>query len=212
VFFAMPEYLNDIAREIAENIAVMTALAQSGPRQISEAVTEILSCLRSGGKLIAFGNGGSAADAEHLVAELVGRYRTDRQPLAAVALTTNSASLTAIANDYGFDQVFSRQLQALARSGDIVFAISTSGNSPNVLAALESARKLNLRAIGLTGKTGGKFASLVDVCLHAPSDYTPRIQEVHALIVHLLCAIVENEFVSSARPQAPSKSAAGEVP
>jgi D-sedoheptulose 7-phosphate isomerase len=200
-----------IAKEIQDSIAVASQLAQSCSSQIVEAASLIISCLRSNAKLIAFGNGGSAAEAQHLVAELVGRYRTDRQPLAAVALTSESASITAISNDYGFDQVFSRQLQALAKPGDVVVAISTSGNSPNILAALQTAKNLGLHTIGITGKTGGQLVNLVHICLSAPSDCTPRIQEAHMLMIHLLCGLVEDAFLSSTSSQSKTHSAAGEV-
>ena len=199
-----------IGKEIQESIAVTSQLAQSCASQVVEAAQIIIECLRSNRKLIAFGNGGSAAEAQHLTAELVGRYRTDRQPLAALALTSESASITAISNDYGFDQVFSRQLQALATPGDVAVAISTSGNSPNIVAALQSANRLGLQTIGMTGKTGGRLVDLVQVCLRAPSDSTPRIQEAHMLMIHLLCGLVENAFLSSAtRSKSPSSS--GEV-
>jgi D-sedoheptulose 7-phosphate isomerase len=170
----------------------------------------ILSCLRAGGKLIAFGNGGSAAEAEHLVTELVGRYRTDRQALAAVALSTDSTSITAIGNDYGFDHIFSRQLQAIARAADVALAISTSGNSPNVLCAVESASASGLTTVGLTGETGGKLRNAVQVCICVPSDSTPRIQEAHTLIVHMLCGMVEQAFVSDRQPEHGIKSAMSE--
>ncbi|MDP9337291.1 MAG: D-sedoheptulose 7-phosphate isomerase [Acidobacteriota bacterium] len=200
-----------ITKEIQDSIAVTTQLAQTCSSQIVEAAALIISCLRSNAKLIAFGNGGSAAEAQHLVAELVGRYRSDRQPLAAIALTSESASITAISNDYGFDHVFSRQLQAVARPGDVVLAISTSGNSPNVIAALESAKTMGLHTVGITGQTGGKLAALVDLCVRAPSDCTPRIQEAHMLMIHLLCGLVENAFLSATHRLSPSHSVAGEV-
>jgi D-sedoheptulose 7-phosphate isomerase len=196
----------EIDREIQENITVTTELRHACSSQITEAATLILNCFKTGGKLLAFGNGGSAAQAQHLVAELVGRYRSDRQPLPAFALTTDSASMTSIGNDYGFEQIFSRQLQALAKPGDIVVAISTSGNSPNVLNALTFAQKLHLPTIGLTGKEGGKMSALVDTCLHAPSDSTPRTQEMHTLMIHLLCGLVENAFLQQLLPEEQPKS------
>jgi D-sedoheptulose 7-phosphate isomerase len=207
----MNDYITHITREIEENAAMLADLADSCSAQIIEAVEAILLCLRAGGKIIVFGNGGSAVEAQHFVAELVGRYRIDRLPFAAVALTADSASLTAIANDYGFEQVFSRQLLALARPNDIAFAISTSGNSPNIIHALESARNLGLVTIGLTGRTGGKLAKRAHICLNAPSNSTPRIQEAHTLLVHVLCGIVENAFVATARPHHELKSVTGEV-
>ena len=171
-------------------------LALGASEHIVQAANLILACLQGGGKLISFGNGGSAADAQHIAAEFVGRYRTERQALAAIALNTDSSVLTAIGNDYGFKEVFARQIEAIAKPGDVALAISTSGNSPNVLRALESARKLGLARIGLSGKSGGKMVGLVDTCLCVPSDSTPRIQEAHALIIHILSGIVENAFVA----------------
>jgi D-sedoheptulose 7-phosphate isomerase len=201
----------EINKEIHQSMAVTSELARSCGTEIVEAASLILNCLRAGGKLLVFGNGGSAADAEHLVTELVGRYRTDRQALAAVALTTNSASVTSIANDYGFEQIFARQLQAIAKPEDIAFAISTSGNSPNIVRGLQSARDAGLVTIGLTGMSGGKLRDFVHVCISVPSDCTPRIQEAHALIVHILCGIVENAFVHHSFTGGKVKASIGEV-
>jgi D-sedoheptulose 7-phosphate isomerase len=189
--------LSYVAQEIKESIAVKMELAMGASEHIVQAAKLILACLQGGGKLIAFGNGGSAADAQHIATEFVGRYRTERQALAAIALTTDSSALTAISNDYGFDQVFSRQLEAIGKPGDVVLAFSTSGNSSNVLRALETARKLGMPTIGLSGKSGGKMLGLADICLCVPSDSTPRIQEVHTLIIHILSGIVENAFVAA---------------
>ena len=201
----------EIIKEIHQSIAVTSELARSCGTEIVEAAALLLTCLRGGGKLIVFGNGGSAAESEHFVAELVGRYRTDRQALPAIALTTNSASLTAIANDYGFEQIFARQLQAIAKTGDIAFAISTSGNSPNIVCALQSVRRAGLVTIGLTGVPGGELRDLVRVCISVPSDCTPRIQEAHALIVHILCGIVENAFAQNSYSGGKIKASIGEV-
>jgi D-sedoheptulose 7-phosphate isomerase len=196
----MTEYTAHIAREIQESISVKTELGHAATEQIGEAATSIVACLRAGGKLIGFGNGGSATDAQHMVAELVGRYAAKRQALAAIALTSNSSSLTAIANDFGFEEIFARQLEALAKPQDVILAISTSGNSPNVLRALETAKTLGLKKIGLTGNDGGKLRDLVDICLLVPSNSTPRIQEAHSLVIHILCGIVENAFVHATSP------------
>jgi D-sedoheptulose 7-phosphate isomerase len=201
----------EIVNEIHQSMAVTSELARSCSTEIVEASSLILACLRAGRKLLVFGNGGSAADAEHLVAELVGRYRTDRLALAAVALTTNSASVTSIANDYGFEQIFSRQLQAIGQPEDIAFAISTSGNSPNIVRGLQWARDAGLVTIGLTGMSGGKLRDLVHVCISVPSDCTPRIQEAHALIVHILAGIVENAFVHRSLTRGKAKASIGEV-
>jgi D-sedoheptulose 7-phosphate isomerase len=191
----MTEYTVHIAREIQESISVKTELGRAATDQIAEAATAILACLRAGGKLIAFGNGGSASDAQHMVAELVGRYAVKRRALAAIALTTNTSSLTAVANDFGFEEIFARQLEALAKPQDVVLAISTSGNSPDVLRALETAKTLGLKKIGLTGNDGGKLRDLVDISVIVPSSSTPRIQEAHSLVIHILCGIVESAFV-----------------
>jgi len=149
--------------------------------------------LRGGGKLMFFGNGGSAADAQHIAAELVGRFMNERRPLPAIALTTDTSALTAIANDYGYDEVFARQVRALGRSGDVAIAISTSGKSPSVLRAVEAARSLGMRTIGLTGGDGGALAGLVEVSLRvSASTLSCRIQETHILIGHVLCELVES--------------------
>jgi D-sedoheptulose 7-phosphate isomerase len=161
---------------------------------IEKAALAIVRSLRKGGKLLAFGNGGSAADAQHLTAELSGRFEKDRPGLPAVALTTNSSSLTCIANDYDYAQVFSRQLQGLVKKGDVVVAISTSGNSPNVLAGVQTARKAGAVVIAWTGKGGGQLKAMADICLDVANTRTARIQEGHLAILHSLCAIVETEM------------------
>ncbi len=192
----MAESLAGIVREIQESIAVKEQLIAAMPQLIADAARMMIASMQSGGKLIVFGNGGSAADAQHLAAELVGRYRQNRKALPAIALTTDSSALTSISNDYGFDTVFARQLEAIGKTGDVALAISTSGNSPNVLRAVTLAKKLGIASIGLTGSTGGKLRGSVDVCLCVPSDSTPRIQESHSLIIHILSGIVENAMVN----------------
>lgn len=158
-------------------------------------VSEILiTALRQGNKIMLFGNGGSAADAQHIAAELVGRFAFDRPPLPALAFSVNSSCVTAIGNDYGFDQVFSRQLEALARPGDVAIGISTSGNSPNVIKAIMKAREMGLQTVGLTGSTGGNLKKIADYCICVPSDETPRIQECHILVGHILSELVEQEI------------------
>jgi D-sedoheptulose 7-phosphate isomerase len=175
--------------------AVKTLLNDSGyqetVRQVAAAMT---GALRSGGKVFFYGNGGSAADAQHLAAELAGRYLLNRQSLAAWTLTNNMSALTAISNDYSFDEVYSRQLQGLGVAGDVAFGISTSGNSPNMLRAAESAREKGMITVGLTGATGGKLRSLADYCICIPSGDTPRIQEAHILTGHILCELIETEL------------------
>jgi len=156
--------------------------------EVAEAMTK---CLRSGNKILFFGNGGSAADAQHLAAELSGRFLKERKSLSALALTTNTSVLTAIGNDYAFDEVFSRQIQGIGNPNDLAFAITTSGNSPNVLKAVSAAREIGLLTVGLTGRTGGKLAIAVDRCIKIPSNQTPRIQEAHILTGHTLCELIE---------------------
>jgi D-sedoheptulose 7-phosphate isomerase len=151
----------------------------------------IAQTLRDGGKVLTFGNGGSAADAQHFAAELVGRYLKDRPAWPAIALTTDTSILTAVANDLGYDAVFRRQIEALGRKGDVAIGISTSGRSPSVVTALAKAREMGLVTIGMTGQGGGKLAGRVDFLIDVPSPSTPRIQEVHGLVIHVLCAIVE---------------------
>lgn len=199
----MAELLAEIVREIEESVAVKEQLIAAMPQLIADAARMMIACMQSGGKLIVFGNGGSAADAQHLAAELVGRYRQNRKALPAIALTTDSSALTSISNDYGFENVFSRQLEAIGKPGDVVLAISTSGNSPNVMRALALAKKLGIASIGLTGRTGGKLRGAVDVCLAIPSDSTPRIQEAHSLIIHILSGIVENAMANDSRTADP---------
>jgi D-sedoheptulose 7-phosphate isomerase len=149
--------------------------------------------LRDGGRILVFGNGGSAADAQHLVGELVVRFRRDRVALPALALTTDASVVTAMANDIGFEQVFSRQIEAHGRAGDVAIGISTSGESANVVAALDVARRRGLLTVGLTGRGGGRVAALVDELIDVPHDDTARIQEVHGMVVHILCEIIEDE-------------------
>jgi D-sedoheptulose 7-phosphate isomerase len=163
------------------------------------AFEECLRTYKSQGKILIAGNGGSAADAQHFAGELVSRFYFDRPPLAAIALTTDSSILTAIGNDYGYEDVFARQVQALGRKGDVFIAISTSGNSPNILRAVEAAKSIGLVVIGLTGRTGGKLKALCDVCLCAPSDSTPRIQECHLVLEHILCACIEESLFGHQR-------------
>ncbi len=158
---------------------------------IIELAADILSAWSRGGRLLVAGNGGSAADAQHLAAELVGRFRHDRPALAAIALTTNASTLTAVANDFGYDHVFARQVEALGQEGDVLLVISTSGHSPNCRLAAVAARKRGLRVHGLLGKGGGDLLKEVDGAVIAPSDDTPRIQEIHITMCHLLCEILE---------------------
>jgi len=152
--------------------------------------------IKSNGKIILFGNGGSAADAQHIAAELVGRYKSNRKGLAAIALTTDTSALTAISNDFGYENVFKRQLEALLNKDDLVIGISTSGNSANIINALEYAKNLNAKVIGFSGAQGGKMNDICHTNLVIPSNDTPRIQEMHILVGHIICAIIDEEFSS----------------
>jgi len=176
---------------------VKRALAAEGAAPIAAAAAIVAASFRAGGKLLLFGNGGSAADAQHIAAELTGRFRGERDALPAIALAANSSDVTALGNDYGFDRVFARLVCAHGRSGDVALAISTSGNSPNVLEAVREARSRGLRTIGLTGRRGGKLAPAVDVAIVVPSDDTQRIQEAHIAVGHVLCELVEEELFAA---------------
>ncbi len=178
---------------LTEHRALFTTLDSLGPT-VALAGERMAATLREGGKILFCGNGGSAADAQHLAAELTGRFIEDRAPLAGIALTTDSSALTCIGNDYGYDHVFDRQLRALGREGDCLVAISTSGNSANVLVAVESARAMGIHVIGLLGRDGGKLGPLCDVGVIVPSRSTARIQEAHGLIGHTLCGLVEQSL------------------
>jgi D-sedoheptulose 7-phosphate isomerase len=182
-----------------ESAEVKLHFAEQYASRIEAVAHQMAEVLRRGGKLLFFGNGGSAADAQHLAAEFVNRFLRDRDALAAVALTTDTSALTSIGNDLGFDQVFSRQVEALGRPGDLVVAISTSGNSPNILRGVEAARRLGCATVGLTGGSGGLLATHVDEAFVVPSAETPRIQETHITLGHALCALVE-EFLAH-RPE-----------
>jgi D-sedoheptulose 7-phosphate isomerase len=166
---------------------------QSG-RDVARAARMIIESMRGGGKLLIFGNGGSAADAQHVAAELAFKMGREREALPALALTTDTSLLTAISNDRSFDFVFARQIQALGREGDIALAISTSGNSPNVVEAVKQARAMQIETIGLLGAGGGKVEAMVDLALVVPSDVTPRIQEVHIAASHIICQLIEDEL------------------
>ena len=191
----MPDDVSDLFRQVAAN---MIAVADGAyPQAVSKAVDLVYEAFASGQKLLVFGNGGSSADAQHFSAEFVGRFVAERRALPAIALTTNQAVLTAWSNDYSFDDVFARQIEAIGLKGDIAFGISTSGTSPNVLNALERARVQGLRTIGLTGGEGGRMAGLCDVLLAVPLTSTARIQEVHLVTYHAICAAVEARILAS---------------
>lgn len=185
-----------IRASIRASIAVKTSLLQDEVivQQLSDIAWKIVYSIRSGGKLVLMGNGGSAADAQHLAAELTGRYLLERTPWPALCLHGNSSAVTAIANDYGYDLVFARQLEALGKAGDVAIGISTSGNSENVLRAFEVARNKGMVRIGMTGRSGGKMVDATEQCIRVPSDETPRIQECHILLGHVICELVEKRM------------------
>ena len=178
-------------RAVLENLGRQAEALEALEGPILEAARLLRSCLAGGGKVMLFGNGGSAADAQHWAAELSGRYLRERKGLAAVALTTDTSVLTAVANDFGYDRVFARQVEALARPGDVAVGISTSGHSPNVLLALKEARSAGAGTVAVLGRDGGVIAREADVALVYPASETPRIQEFHAVLGHLLCSLVE---------------------
>lgn len=185
-----------IAESLRLGAAVRLAMVESSLGELTRAAELITRCFRQGGKLLLFGNGGSAADAQHLAGEFIGRFFLTREPLPAIALTTDTSALTAIGNDFGFEQIFARQIQALAHAGDVAIAISTSGDSPNVLYGVQAACQRGVITIGLTGGDGGALAPMVDCALVVPSTNTAHIQETHIAIGHALCLVVEQSLAS----------------
>ena len=179
-FLSHLETINTVINTMEEKLEAASALA--------------VETLKNGNKILLCGNGGSAADAQHIAAELTGRYKTERRGLPGIALTTDTSALTAIGNDYGYDRVFDRQVEALANKGDLLIGISTSGNSTNVINALKVAREMGCKTLGLTGRDGGAMNELCDINLVAPSNDTPRIQEMHILFAHTICQIIDNEL------------------
>jgi len=180
-----------IKLQLVEHTTLIRKIEETLPEKIAATVAALQDALAAGNKLLVMGNGGSAADSQHFAAEIIGRFKMERPALPAIALTTDSSILTAIGNDYGFDAVFSRQVEGLGRPGDVVFGISTSGNSPNVLAALSKARELGCRTVALLGRDGGTIKTVADISIIVPSDDTPRIQEGHVTIIHIICDLLE---------------------
>jgi phosphoheptose isomerase len=180
-----------VRRTLDANVALHERVRENGAADVVRAADAIRSALASGRKVLAFGNGGSAADAQHLTTELVGRFQKERAGFPAIALTADTSLLTSLANDYGFEQVFARQVDALGESGDVAVAISTSGLSPNIVAALTAARKLGLQTIAITGRDGGEAGRLAEIHINVPDDCTARVQEVHITLIHAICEIVE---------------------
>src|ERR1035437_2060138 len=193
----MSNFQKTIVSQLKDGAKVLTLTAKLAPA-VDAVAQDLLKCYRNGGKLLTFGNGGSSCDAQTFANELVGRYRRNRPPLSALALTVNQGDLTAIANDFGFEEVFARPLRAHGRAGDIAVAISTSGNSKNVLKAIVAARELGLTVVGLTGGSGGRMRSLCDHCVCVPSDSTARIQEAHITLIQIWCGILEDELFPDA--------------
>jgi len=178
--------------QLQESAEIMARIRADFREAILESAETMIAALRNGRKILICGNGGSAADASHFAAELVGRLQRDRRALPAIALTTDISILTAVGNDYGYDQVFRKQVEALGQSGDVLIAISTSGNSPNILTAIETARLQGMTVIGLSGRTGGEMVSMCDQALIMPAASSQHIQEGHIAIIHIWCALIEN--------------------
>ena len=187
----MRERIKDI---LLESIQVKEEILRNQIEQIVEIAQLMIDCLRKGGKVIVFGNGGSASDSQHIAAELVGRFKKDRSALAGIALTTNTSILTSLANDYGYDVVFSRQVEALGKKNDVVLGISTSGKAKNVALGIKQAKKMGIKTVALSGGDGGDIVKLADVSLVVPSKITARIQEAHITIAHIICEMIEQEL------------------
>ena len=183
-----------IEKSLKQHIEIFQTILSSEINIIQQCAEMILETLKKGNKILICGNGGSAADAQHIAAEFVGRYETERKALPAIALTTDTSALTALANDYGFERIFARQVEALGNSDDLLIALSTSGNSPNIIAAVMSARQIGCKTIGMTGIGGKKLASLCDACIMVPAKRTARIQEAHITIGHIWCELVDAKF------------------
>lgn len=181
----------------AESIAVKEKTLRANGDKIAAVIGEIAQTFRRGGKVLFFGNGGSAADSQHIAAEFIGRFQKERKALPAVALTTDTSILTALGNDYGFETVFARQIEGLGRPGDLAFGISTSGNSANVIEGMKKAKALGLKTVALTGGAGGKLAALADISVIVSSNTTARIQESHICIAHAICELVEQQLFES---------------
>jgi D-sedoheptulose 7-phosphate isomerase len=188
-------YVQDIRAELEESLKIKQRVIDEQIFVIQEILIALLKALDAGNKVILFGNGGSAADSQHIAGELVSKFRRERKALPAIALTTDTSILTSIANDFSFEHVFARQIEALGAPGDIALGISTSGNSPNVIHALRVASQLGLVTIGFTGEDGGELKDAVDICFRVPSNSTPRIQEMHITVAHTLCELIEMELL-----------------
>lgn len=188
-----PNMLNTIKKQLETSIHVKQKLLQDAEalNTVEKVAEACIEAFRKGNKILLAGNGGSAADAQHIAAEFVGRYEQDRSGIPALALSTNSSTVTAVANDYGYDAIFQRQIQALGKKGDVFFGFSTSGRSPNVVAAVQECRQLGLITVGMTGAGGGDLLELCDYCIRVPADNTARVQESHITLGHIICSLVE---------------------
>ena len=183
-----------IKNEFLSHLEVINLTIETMQEKLEQASLLVVETLKNGNKVLLCGNGGSAADAQHIAAELVGRYKSDRRGLPAIALTTDTSILTSVGNDYGYEKIFDRQVEALANKGDLIIGISTSGNSKNIVNALKLGRELDCKTLGFSGREGGVMNELCDVNLIVPSNNTPRIQEMHILFGHIICQIVDNEL------------------
>ena len=192
----MTQLHENVSQQLAESATVKRDLAERDTGQIVEFFQRVIGCLRQGGKILFCGNGGSAADAQHLAAELVGRFGKGKPPLAAIALTTDTSVLTCLSNDYSFDDIFAKQVQALGKKGDVLVSISTSGKSENIVRAARCARELGLFTIALTGSGGGALAEVAELCLKVPSENSQRIQEAHITIGHIVLDLLEKKLAS----------------
>jgi D-sedoheptulose 7-phosphate isomerase len=194
-----------ISSSIRESIEVKSEVLGASIPQILQVAGVVVTTFRRGGKVVLFGNGGSAADAQHVAAELVNRFLLERDALPAIALTTDTSVLTSLANDVGCEGIFVRQVEALVLEGDLAVALSTSGNSPNVIEAITAAKKRRATTVALTGRSGGKLKDLADLCICVPSDSTPRIQEAHLTILHAICQAVEEDLFGVGTQQGPTR-------
>lgn len=193
----------DIVKRIEENISVKKSILSDTHLidAIERAATVVVNAIKNGNKIIFCGNGGSAADSQHLAAELIGKFYFNRRSLPAVSLTVNTSIITAIGNDFGFDKVFARQLEGIGKAGDVLIGLSTSGNSENVVEAFRLAKELGISTVAFTGESGGILRNIADILINVPSSDTPRIQEAHIMVGHIICELVEKEFVVNSRQE-----------
>ncbi len=186
--------INVVREEFNSHLETINVVIKTMEEELVNASKLAVDTLKNGNKILLFGNGGSAADAQHIAAELTGRYKTERRGLAGIALTTDTSALTAIGNDYGYERIFDRQVESLVNSGDLLIGISTSGNSQNVINALKLGKELGCKTLGFSGRNGGAMNEVCDINLVVPSNNTPRIQEIHILFGHTICQIIDNEL------------------